>query len=62
MEINTNLIQEGVTLYPTVEEFSNFRDYINTLEGRPELQNQGIVKVMLIRLCLLLVLLNKLKT
>ena len=62
MEINTNLIQEGVILYPTVEEFSNFRDYINTIEGRPELQNQGIVKVMLIRLFPLLHLLNKLKT
>lgn len=45
MEISNESIPEGVILYPTEKEFSNFREYVNTLETRPELQDQGIVKV-----------------
>jgi hypothetical protein len=49
MKTDVTTIPEGVTLYPTEEEFKDFRTYINTLESRPELQNQGIVKVFLTR-------------
>jgi hypothetical protein len=50
MKTNVSTIPEGVTLYPSEEEFANFRNFINTLESRPELQNQGIVKVKIKRL------------
>ena len=52
MRTQVDTIAEGVTLYPSEEEFSNFRQFINSLEARPELQNQGIVKVNLTRLSL----------
>ena len=51
MQIDNASIPEGVVLRPTVKEFSNFRQYVNTLESRPELKNQGIVKVILTRSC-----------
>ena len=49
MQTQVNTIFEGVTLYPSEEEFNDFRSFINSLESRPELQNQGIVKVFLTR-------------
>lgn len=46
MQTQVDNIPEGVTLYPSEQEFNNFRAFINSLESRPELQNQGIVKVI----------------
>lgn len=50
MDIRVDNIEEGITLYPTHEEFLNFREYINKLEDMPELQSHGIVKVIVTRL------------
>lgn len=50
MQSRIHLITEGVTLHPSEAEFADFRSYINSLESRPELQDQGIVKVNLTRL------------
>lgn len=52
MEICVDNIEEGVTLYPSHDEFLNFREYVNSLEQMPELQSHGIVKVNIIRLSL----------
>ena len=49
MQVDLDEIQEGVIMYPTEEEFANFRQYINSLENSPQLVNQGIVKVTLTR-------------
>ena len=46
MQTNVNTISEGVILRPSEEEFADFRKFINSLESRPELSDQGIVKVI----------------
>lgn len=51
MQDRAHLIEEGVTLYPTAAEFADFRGFVNSLEKRPELQDQGIVKVRVTRSC-----------
>ena len=39
----------GITLHPSTEQFSDFRNYVNTLEADPALADHGIVKVIVTR-------------
>ena len=45
MQTSLDQIPQGVVLTPSTAEFKDFRKYINSLEHRPELADQGVVKV-----------------